>query len=819
MPNLLPDIRFALRSLLRSRGFAVASVACLALGIGATTSIFSVVNAVLLRPLSYKNPEGLARIYTEFPRFPNGGLRRFWTSGPEFLELRRDLRSWQSIDAWRLGGVNLSGSTEPLRIMAGFVSGGLMETLGVQPRLGRLLTKSDDVPGANPAVVLSAGLWNRAFGSDPNILRREVWLDGRKANVIGVMPEGFQYPPGETEPAEMWSAMQLDPARPGGRGGHGFNLLGRLKPGVTLEQARQEAAQYVRATGEKERANPNLHMLDPEGHPLVMYGLQQEVTGSVRPALLAMFAAVGFVLLIACGNVANLLLARAESRQREIAVRRAMGASTMGLIRQFVVEGILLSLGGAVAGLALAFGCLRLILSAAGASLPRATEIGLDTTVLAFTIGISIFTGIFFGFAPLAQSLPRSLAETLKAAGGRTTATREAHILRRLMITSEIALALVLLIGAGLMMSAFWKLQAVRSGIQPDNVMTMRMALPREVYRQPADILSFWARLEQRTRTLPGVVNASLVGGLPPIRPVNANDTQIEGFVQKQGGPIQNIDYWNSVGANYFATMGIQLLDGRFFNESDGASSQPVLIINETLARIYYPGQSPIGKRMRPDSDDPWRTIVGVVADVKNAGLDKPAGTELYFPMAQTEGNFRSSYLVARTQGDPMQLVSALRATIRELDPALPVSGVMPMTEVMAKAQARPRFLALLIALFSAVALGLAALGIYSVMAYSVAQRTNEFGIRMAMGAVQGDVLRLVLRQGLILGVVGVAAGAAGALALNRLLRGSLYGVGAFDPWPFVGMSALLLAVTALACLAPALRATRVDPVIALRYE
>lgn len=819
MRDILPDLRFALRSLLRSSGFTAAAVACLALGIGATTSIFSVVNAVLLRPLAYKDPGGLVRIYTEFPRFPNGGLRRFWVSGPEFLELRRDLRSWQSVDAWRLGGVNLSGSNEPLRVVAAAVSGGLMDTLAVQPRIGRLITKSDDVPGANPAVVLSAGLWNRAFGNDPSILKREVWLDGRKANVIGVMPEGFQYPPGETEPAEMWTALQLDPARPGNRGGHGLNLLGRLKPNVTLQQARQEAAQYVQATGEKEKSAPNTHMLAPESHPLVMYGLQDEVTGGVRPALLAMFAAVGFVLLIACGNVANLLLARAEARQREIAVRRAMGASTIGLIRQFVVEGILLSLGGAIGGLILAFGCLRLIISAAGASLPRATEIHLDHTVLGFTVAISLLTGIFFGFAPLAQSLPRSLAETLKASGGRTTATREAHLLRRLMITSEIALALVLLIGAGLMMSAFWKLQAVRSGVQPENVITMRLALPRELYRQPADILTFWANLERRARTLPGVVNAALVSGLAPARPVNANDTQIEGFVARQGGPLQNIDYWNGASAGYFSTMGIQLLEGRRFNDGDGAGSQPVVLINETFARIYYPGQSPIGKRIRPGFTDPWRTIVGVVSDVKNAGLDKPAGTELYFPMAQTEGNFRSAYLLARTQGDPTQLVSALRAVVRELDPALPISNVMPMTEVMAKAQARPRFLALLIALFSSVALGLAALGIYSVMAYSVAQRTNEFGIRMAMGALQGDVLRLVLRQGLLLGAAGVAAGALGALALSRLLRGSLYGVEAFDPWPFLGMSVLLLAVTALACLAPALRATRVDPLTALRYE
>ncbi len=818
MPSLIQETRLAARSLRRSPGFAAAAIACLALGIGAITAIFSVVNSVLLRPLAYHQPERLTRVYTEFPKFPNGGLRRFWTSGPEFIEMRRDLKSWRTLDVWQIGGVNIAGGSEPVRATGSFVSGTLLGTLGVQPRLGRLLTPEDDQPGAPRTAVISAGLWSRVFGNDPNVLRRDVWLDGQKTNIVGVMPDGFQFPPGEAEPPELWTPTQINPASPGGRGGHRWYLLGRLKEGVTLQQARSEAAQYVNALGEK--ATPNgSHSFHPENHPLVMFSLQEEVTGAIRPALWALFAAVGFVLLIACGNVANLLLARAEVRQREIAVRRAMGASAVGLIRQFMIEGTLLSLSGAALGLAFAWGALRLILSAAAGSLPRATEIGLDWRVLAFTVAISVATGVFFGLAPLVQSMPRALAETLKAAGGRTTATKQAHLLRRLMITAEISLALVLLIGAGLMLSAFWKLQAIHTGFRPDNILTMRVALPRQLYSQPADILAFWTRLEQRLETIPGAVSTSLVAGLPPARPVNANDTQIEGWVQRDGGPIQNIDYWNGVGARYFETLGIPLIEGRLFSASDGASAPPVLLVNETLARVYWPGQSAIGKRMKPGFDGPWRTIIGVVADVKNSGLDKPAGTELYFPLAQTQGNYRAFYLAIRGSSNPTQLASAARAAVRELDPALPVASVRTMDEVMAEAQARPRFLTLLIGLFSAVALGLAGLGIYSVMAYSVAQRTGEFGIRMAMGAQPGDVMRLVLRQGLLMGLGGVVAGAAGAIALNRFLRGSLYGIGALDPAPFLLMSAVLVIVLLLACAAPALRATRVDPITALRYE
>jgi putative ABC transport system permease protein len=810
------DFRLTLRGLRRTPGFTLAALACLALGIGATTAIFSVVNAVLLRPLPYKDPGRLARLYTEWPAWPGGAMRKFWTSGPEFLEMRRDLKRWETLDAWQVAGVNVTGSSEPVRATAALVSGTLLQTLAVQPVQGRLIGPEDDRFGAPASVVMSENLWRRQFGGDPGILGREIQVDGRKVNVIGIMPASFQFPPGEVDPVEIWAPLQLNPASPGGRGGHRFYLLGRLRANATLEQAQQELNQYVNALGAA--ASPNSHSFNPNTHTLAASGLQAEVTGSVKPALWAMFAAVGFVLLIACGNVANLLLARAETRQREIAVRRAMGASTWELVRQFLIEGVLLALGGALAGLAMAWVALRLILRTAETSLPRAQEVGLDWAVFGFAALLTLATGAFFGLAPLVQSLPRAVAEALKAAGARNTATRGAHLLRRLLVAAEMALALVLLIGAAMMIGAFWRLQRVQTGLRPENVITMLVTLPRQTYTEPARITAFWRSLDARLRALPGVASAGLVTGVPPLRPINANDTQFEGFRQQLGGPIQNVDYWNSVTPGYMATLGIELIEGRLLTDADGDGATPVLLVNEALARRFYPGESAIGRRIRPGFSGPWMTVVGVLADVRNMGLDRPAGTELYFPLLQTT-SARGATVVARGPGDSARLAGAIRAAVRELDPSLPVSNVRLMEEVIGRAQARPRFLTLLIGLFSTVALGLAALGIYSVMAYSVAQRANEFGIRMAMGAEQGDVLRLVLRQGLLLAVAGMIAGAAGASALVRIARGALYGIEGFAPLPFLLMAALLTLVTLLACLGPALRATRVDPLVALRYE
>lgn len=819
MSEILHDLRYALRVLRRSPGFAAAATLCIALGIGATTAIFSVVNAVVFRALPYRSPQELVRVYTEFPNFPGGGLHRFWVSGPEFLELRRDVQSFATLDAWQVGGVNISGTDEPVRARGAAVSGTLMETLGVRPRMGRVIHPKDDAYGAPKVAVLSGGLWRRSFGGDPAILGKTIQIDGGKAEIVGVMRDDFQFPPGENEPAELWAPLQMNPASPGGRGGHRFHMMGRLKPDVSLEQARQELSRHVETYSKLK--SDMYHALTPEGHPLVSYPLHSEVVGNVRPALLAMLAAVGFVLLIACGNVANLLLARAEARQREIAVRRAIGAATHTLVRQFILEGLLLAGAGALLGLLFAYAGLRVILAFGADSIPRSIEIGLDRDVLLFTVALTALTGVFFGLAPLVQTLAGRVHDTLKSAGGRTTASREAHRLRRLMVISETAMALVLLVGAGFMIEAFARLRSAQPGVRTDHLLTMQIQLPARLYAPDGKRRqAFWDQLQQQVAALPGVEMATIADGLPPLRRLNANDTEFEGWVPREGGPIQNVDYWNVAGYRHFETFGMRLTEGRFFDDRDGENAPATIIVNERLARLYYPGASAIGKRIRPGFQDPWRTVVGAVADVKNAGLDQPAGTEIWMPFRQVPGSYLSlEYLVVRTQAEPSSLIGPIRRTIAAIDPALPVSDVHTLEEVVYASQARPRFLTLLLSLFSGVALALAALGIYSVMSYTVAQRTNEFGLRMALGAGRGDVLHLVLRQGLILGIAGASVGAAGAFVLNRMLKGQVYGLGSFQVGPFSMMAGLLVAVVIVACWIPAWRATRVDPMTALRYE
>ena len=815
MHTLWQDTRYGIRMLLNSPGFTFAAILCLALGIGATTAIFSIVNAVLLRPLPYAHAEQLVRIYSEFPTFPGAGLSKFWLSAPELLDLQKYAQSWQSVDGWVNGGANLAGGGEPIRVTGSLVTGGLLASLGVQPVIGRLLTPRDDAPGAVSTAVISYGLWQRAFGADPSVIGRDVLIDARKCTIVGVMPKGFQFPPGETDPPDLWSPLQIDPANPGNRGSHFLSIIGRLKPGVSLPQARGEMTRLVEQWGAAQA--PKTHAFSPKNHPVSMYGFQDEVVGAVRPAMLMLLGAVAFVLLIACVNVANLLLARAEARQREIAIRKAMGAAAWRLARQFTTEAVVLSLAGAALGLALAFGGLRLIERANAASIPRSNEIGIDPTVLLFTLAVSILTGVIFGLAPLAQTLAGNLHDTLKAANSRTTASGSANRFRRALVISELALALMLLIGSGLMIRAFWKLQEVHTGLRPEGLLTMHLELPRAAYPQNASAIQFWTDLQQRLAALPGAESASIMTGLPPIRPVNANDTQIEGWVQRTGGPIQNVDYYQFVGRRYFETAGIRLIEGRTFDDRDGANAPRTVIVNQTMAHMYWPGESAIGHRLKPSFQGDWRTVVGVVEDVKNAGLDKPTGTELYIPYRQST-RMLSAYVLLRSH-DPVAMARPARSVIRQMDASLPVEAVRTMDDVLSAAESRPRFLTLLLALFSATALVLAAVGIYGVISYSVAQRTTEFGIRMAMGARPGDVLAMVLRQGMLLVAIGVAAGAAGALVLTRLIRGLLYGVSSFDPLTFVIMALVLSAVTLAACWIPARRATRVDPMVALRYE
>ncbi len=803
--------------LAKSPGFTAAAIICLALGIGATSAIFSVVHAVLLRPLGYRDPGGLIRLYTEFPKFPNGGLRRFWTSPPEYDELKRDLTSWESLDAWVTGGVNLAGAADPIRVTAASVTGGLFPSLGVSPELGRAITPQDDVPGAPMAVLISHDLWQRAFAGDRGILNRVIQVNGSNASIVGVMPQSFSFPPGELDPPEVWAPLQLPPPDPKRRGSHFLYLVGRLKPGVSINRAQDELARHVQQSAD--RIGQKNHPFSPDFHPIVAFGLQNEVVRSIRPALWTLMGAVAFVLLISCVNVANLLLARAEARQREIAVRKALGAGTGQLIRQFTTEGLLLSLGGAFLGLALAMAGLKVLVATGKASIPRASEVSIDPMVLAVTIGVSLLTALFFGLAPLAQITAGTLHDALKAAAGRGTAGSIAsNRFRSALVSSELALALVLLIGTGLMIRAFWKLSEVNPGFRPEGVLTVRLNLPPATYPQAANQTRFWQAVQEKIAAIPGVTSSTAMSGLPPERQIDANDTEIEKFTPVPGGPGNNIDYWQNTGDRFFETMGIRLLDGRLFDARDVDGATPTVIVNQTMARTYYGNDSAIGHRIRPGFQDPWRIIVGVVEDVKNAGLDKPAGTEIFLPVRQFSPR-RSIYLAVRTGSDPHSLISSVRAAVRDIDPSLPLAQVRTMDEVLAGARSRPRFLTTLLGLFSFTALLLAAVGLYGVISYSVTRRMTEFGIRMAMGARATDVLGLVLSQGLKLAAAGVLAGAIGALALARLISGLLFGVSSFDPLTFCAMALLLGAVTVAACIIPARRATKVDPLIALRYE
>ena len=629
------NVRYGLRMLGKNPSFTAAAVLCLALGIGATTAIFSVVNAVLLRQLPYTNADRLVRVFTEFPNFPNGGLRHFWVSPPEFLDLKRDATGFQAVEGWVTQGVNLAGASEPVRSTVGYVSGGLLPMLGVTPLQGRLLSPQDDAANAPLTAVLSYGLWQRAFGG-ASVLGRDIRLNGNACTVVGVMPRSFAFPPGELDPPELWVPVQIDPARPGGRGSHYLSLLALLKPGIGVAQAQSEMTRYAKQYADTH--GPGTHPFDPKNHPLVIAGFQEEIVKSVRRAMLVLLGAVGFVLLIACVNVANLLLARAEARRREIAVRAAIGAGLGRLLQQFIIEGVLLSLTGAVFGILLAFGGLRLLVATNAGSIPRVAEIGIDWQVLLFTLAISVATGVAFGLAPVIHMRTATLHDTLKATVGRATGAVAANRFRALLVTSELALALILLIGSGLMVKAFWKLQEVDAGMNPNHLLTMRLSLPSVTYRDPASVNAFYGGLASRLNALPGVVSAAIASGLPPARPINANDTGIEGFVPVPNGPIQNIDYWNSVSGKYFETIGAHLLEGRFLNEADGAAAPFVVVVNQTMAKTYWPRESALGHRVRTsvgNASAPWRTIVGVVADVKNAALDRPAGTELYFPFAQ----------------------------------------------------------------------------------------------------------------------------------------------------------------------------------------
>jgi predicted permease len=817
MRDLFQDLRYSIRSLARTPGFALLAILTLALGIGANSAIFSVINGVILKPLAYPRPDQLVMITSQFPGL---GFDKFWVSPPEYFELRERARSFSEIGAYRANAVNLSEGDTPERVTVVNATSALFKTLGVRPYRGRVFGEQEDLPNSEPVAVVSYELWQRAFGGDPQLVGKQIDLDGRKTTVLGIMPPEFDI---HDSKAELWLPMGLDPANRQNRGSHFLYLVGRMKPGVSIRQANAELNMLLAQWGE---VTPNAHVPHPVNHRLQYASLESDVVGNIGRALWVLQVAVGFVLLIACANMANLLLARAESRHREFAIRTALGAGRGRLLRQFMAEGVTLAILGGVAGLALAYAGLRALITANPNSLPRAADIGLDLTVVAFTVVVALLTGVVFGLAPLLHVGQRAVSLALKEGGTRSTATITRNRVRRGLVVAEVALAVMLVIGAGLMLRSFWKLMRFDSGFDRTNLSTFGISLPAAKYQEQPRRIAFYNEIINRLKATPGVQSAAAMAGLPPSRPVNANDTEFENYQHVQGGPPANVDYWQSTTLDYTAAMKIPVLDGRSFGPQDGPTTTPVVLVNETLAKLYWPKESAVGHRIRPGCcgpNRPWATIIGVVKDVKQGGIDQKTGTEIYFLYDQTVGVLgsapRNMNVVVRSTLPLESLARVIRETVNASDRTLPIVQLRTMDDVFSDSIARQRFLAQLLGIFAALALVLAAVGTYGVLSYLVTERQREIGIRMALGANRGNVLSLVLRQGLSTTVIGLVLGVGGALALTRLASSLLFEVKPTDPFTFAAVAGVVTLVALFACVVPARRATKVDPIVALREE
>jgi len=815
--DLRQDVHYALRQLGRNPAFAGAAIITLAVGIGANSAVFSVVNGVLLEPLPYESPDELVTVNTAFPSM---GFDQFWLSPPEYYELREWNRVFEDVGAYRVDNASVETLDRPLRVPSAVASWTLFTTLGVRAELGRTFLEEEDRNGAEPTAIISHGLWQRGFGGDPGIIGSTVRITGQNRTVVGVLPEGFDI---EDAGVDVWrpvnQVQQVDPSdHANRRGNHFMNVVARVRDGVGPELVRQDLdrlqQRWLEEYGEA-------HAISAENHPIVASDFRGELVGDVRPALFLLMGAVSFVLLIACANVANLLLARAESRSGEVAVRVAMGAGRGRMTRQLITEGVALALVGAALGLLLARVGTRLLLGVDPDAVPRMEAIGLDGRVVAFTAVIATATGVLFGLAPLLGATMQRVGATLKQGGTRATRGSAGARTRRALVVAEVAFAVVLLVGSGLMLRSIDALRDVDLGFDEDDVLTMTLSLPQGDYPEAASVGDFFAELLARVRALPGVVSASATSGLPPTQQLVANDTEFEGVPMRANGPVHNVDYYTAIEDGYLAALRIPVVEGRDFEPADALAESRVVLINERIAETFYPGESPLGRRIQPSGPDVWFTIVGVVGNVNQAGITVPPSTELFFynPQAARAGANvqRTLSLVVRAEREPLALAPAVERIVRELDPALPVANVQTLEQNVAGAMAQPRFLTLLLATFAAVALLLASVGTYGVMAHTVAERTREIGIRMAMGAEPESVRALVLRQGAALAGAGLALGVVGALGLTRFLESQLYEVGPTDLGTFLAVPAVLAAVALLACYVPARRATRVEPVEALR--
>ena len=799
------DIRFGVRALVHSPIFSVVTVLSLALGIGANTAIFSVVNGLLLRPLPFPESERIVDVWHTPPQQSFPGLDKFSVSPANYLDWKAQSGSFEQIAVYSYTGFSLSTSNDPLPLIGAAVSSDFFSVLRTNAMHGRTFTTDEEQPGRDQVAVIGHGLWQRAFGANPNIIGQTVTINSRSFTVVGVMPAGFEFP----READLWVPLAWDDKERQIRSIHDYLVVARLKQNVSREQAQAEMS-TISSRLEQQYPEEN------RGWGAVVIPLREDVVGDIRLALLVLFCAVGFVLLIACANVANLMLARGANRQKEIAVRIALGAGRARLIRQLLTEGVLLAVSGGVLGLLLAILGSKMLVQLG--NLPNSGDIGIDTWTLGFTLLVSFGVGIMIGIVPALQLTRTNLSDTLKQGSGRTGGSPIKQHTRKALVISEVALSLVLLIGAGLMIRSFWKLQNVHPGFDTNNALTMSVALTPLRYSEPQQQLAFLDRALERIRAVPGVVS---VGATTTIPLGGGGSTQPFSIEGRPAGTVaeQPMAQTRYITSDYFQAIGIPLRQGRFFSDHDRDNSMAVVIISEAMARRFWPGENPIGKRLTPSfhHEQGPREIVGVVGDVKASGLDVDSAAMMYMPYKQSPRPYMS--FVVRTASNPESLVQPVSTAIYSIDKEQALTDVETMDQVLTKSLSGRRFNMTLLLTFAGVALMLAAVGVYGVMNYTVTLRRRELGIRMALGAGRMDVLRLVLRQGLMLTLIGVAAGLISAYALTRLMASLLYGVTATDYLTFASVSAVLIVVGVAASYIPARRATKVNPTIALRTE
>ena len=807
----MQDLRFGSRMLVKAPGFTFIAVLTLALGIGANTALFSVVNAVLINPLPYSQSEQLVMIYGDF-----AGVKAN-LSVPEYVDFQQQTQGFASSGVFDSGSANLAPNEggEPERVERASVTPEMFSVLQVVPQIGRVFTPEEAQAGRDNVVLLSYGLWQRRYAANTNVIGKKLTISGRGCTVIGVLPPGFAFPP----KAEIWQPLWFpkEQYEQQQRGAGYLQVLARLKPGTSLDKAQAELDRL----GAQFTAQYPLNYRADRHYRMVLTPLLEDVVGDLKPTLLLLMGAVGFVLLIACANVANLLLARSATRGQEMAVRLALGAGRARLVRQLLTESILLALAGGVGGLLLGMSGVRLLLPFVPSSLPRLSSVHLDVRTLAFTVLASLLTGVVFGVAPAFQSAQSNVNETLRESGRTGTSARQQR-LRNGFVIAEIALAVVVLTGAGLALKSFWRLHAVDPGFKSEGVLTLRLLLPFTTHPKSSQRATFFRQVLEHIRALPGVAAAGAVSRIPMTLGNPSGTITAENSDAAPNAPQVNTEMrWSSPG--YFQTLGIALLRGRDFNDGDVEGMPSVAVVDESFVRRFYPNDDPIGKRIKrggPKSDRPWKTIVGVVRSVRSQRLDATSLPQVYFPVFQeADEMYNLSFAVRASGGEPLALAPGVRAAVLDVDHNQPVFDIKPLSEVVADSIALRRLALLLLCVSAIVAMLLAAAGTYGVMAYAVTQRTREIGLRMALGAQAGEVLGLVLRRGLRLALFGVTLGLVAAFALTRLMKALLFGVSPTDPLTFVGIALLLLFVALAACWIPAWRATKIDPATTLRCE